>query len=31
MALYLFIAQEKRIFANKDGEEPTAIQPEQQL
>jgi len=26
MALYLFIAQEKRIFADKDGEEPTAIQ-----
>ena len=29
MALYLFIAQEKRIFADKDGEEPTAIQQEQ--
>ena len=26
MALYLFIAQEKRIFVDKDGEEPTAIQ-----
>ena len=31
MALYLFIAQEKRIFADKDGEEPTTTQPEQQL
>ena len=29
MALCLFIAQEKRIFADKDGEEPAAIQPEQ--